>query len=48
MTVLNTVAKRSDDVAGTLASALDALADNPELDVAKFLFGVGGLAPPSR
>ena len=47
MTVLNTVAKRSDDVAGTLASALDALADNPELDVAKFLFGVGGLAPPS-
>ncbi|MEI7903645.1 MAG: IS66 family transposase, partial [bacterium] len=47
MTVLNTVAKRSDDVAGAFTRTLDALAENPNLDVAEFLFGAGGIAPPS-
>lgn len=47
MTVLNTVAKRSDDVVGAFTRTLDALVETPDLDVAEFLFGVSGIAPPS-
>lgn len=39
MTVLNTLAKRSDDVVAAFAAALDALVEDPALDVARHLFG---------
>ena len=45
MTVLNTLAKRTDDVVGALTRTLDAIVDNPELDVAAYLFGPAGIAP---
>ena len=45
MTVLNTLAKRTDDVVGALVQTLDAVVDNPELDVADYLFGPAGIAP---
>jgi transposase len=45
MTVLNTLAKRNDDVVGTLVGTLDAVVENPDLDVADYLFGPKGIAP---
>jgi hypothetical protein len=39
MTVLNTLAKRGDDVVAAFAAALDALVEDPGLDVARHLFG---------
>ena len=37
MSVLNTLAKRTDDVVAEVSSALDALVANPMLDVSRYL-----------
>ena len=46
MSVLNTIAKRTTDTVAVFTRALDAIVENPKLDVAAFLFGPSGLAPP--
>ncbi len=45
MTVLNSLAKRTDDVTGAFTRALDAIVENPALDTVNFLFAPGGIAP---
>jgi transposase len=47
MSLLNTLAKRTDDVVDAFVQALDALAEDPTRDVARLLFGPHGIAPPS-
>ena len=46
MRVLNTLAKRTDNVVDRFVRALDALSEDAALDSARVLFGPKGIAPP--
>ena len=46
MSILGTLAKRADHAVDAFTRLLDAVADNPALDLEDFLFGPQGIAPP--
>ena len=46
MTILGTIAKRTDHAVDAFTRLLDAVAENPALDLGDFLFGPQGIAPP--
>jgi hypothetical protein len=46
MSIMGTLAKRADHAVDAFTRLLDAVADNPALDLEDFLFGPQGIAPP--
>jgi hypothetical protein len=46
MTILGTLAKRTEHAVDAFVCVLDAVAENPTLDLEDFLFGPHGIAPP--